>query len=171
MARVTSEKTRQALLVVGDPLDPDDLPEKWQLFDDEGTPIAVGGGYGRTTITHQTDISLAFEESEYSEFDVHPGWRAFKVITNRPARVRVYASEAYQMAEDEIERPIGRDPVGDHGLLFELVTTVEQLSYTLSPVVDMLSGDGGSIFFVTITSLDEEETGTVQTIFHYTRIE
>lgn len=171
MTRVTSRKIRQALLVVGEALDPNDLPEEWQLFDAEGTPLAPGGGYARTTITHLTDIPLAFEESENSEFEVHPGWRAFRVSTNRPARVRVYASEAYQLAEAEVERPIGRDPVGDHGLLFELVTTVEDLDYTLSPTVDFISGDGSSIFFVTITSLDEEVTGTVQTTFHYARIE
>ena len=171
MPRVTSQKIRQALLSVGEPLDPNELPEKWELFDSEGTPVALGGGYGRSQITHSTEGSVISEETDLSTFDVHSGWRAFKASTNRPARVRVYVDAAHRDFEDEAERNIGTDPVGDHGLLFELITTVEQLSYFLSPTVELMSDDPESeTFYLAVTNLDEVD-GVVQTTFHYTRIE
>lgn len=39
--RVTQQKTRQFLLEAGDPLDPNELPEKLQLFDENGQAVNV----------------------------------------------------------------------------------------------------------------------------------
>lgn len=45
MARVTSQKTRQMLLVLDDTLDTDELPEKLALFDENGDPIDFTAGF------------------------------------------------------------------------------------------------------------------------------
>jgi hypothetical protein len=41
--RVTQQRTRQMLLVLGNPLDPDLLPEQLELFDVDGNPIDLSG--------------------------------------------------------------------------------------------------------------------------------
>lgn len=43
MPRITTSKTRQALLVVGEPLDPDFAPERLALFDQNGNQLNFGG--------------------------------------------------------------------------------------------------------------------------------
>jgi hypothetical protein len=45
MTRISSQKVKQALLVSGDPIDPFSIPERLELFDQDGLPI-VGGPEG-----------------------------------------------------------------------------------------------------------------------------
>lgn len=167
MTRVTSQKIRQALLVTGDPLDPDELPEKLQLFDEDGNPQNFGG-YARDSITHAT-ASLAPGATENSVFTVFPGWRAFRMYTNRPARVRIYPTAALRTAD--AARPVGVKPAGNSGRLLEMVTTVGVTLYYLSPAVDF-SSDGAfsSDFYIAVTNLDGA-AGSVQTTFDYVRTE
>lgn len=124
-------------------------------------------GYARTSYVH-TSASIALNASDSSTMAVVAGWRALKASTNRPARVRVYATSAQRTAD--AARAIGTDPTGNHGLLFELVTTAAQLSYTLSPAVDFSSDDGTSNFYAAVTNLDTT-TGTVVTTYSYIRTE
>lgn len=148
--RVRSQKTRQALLVVGEALDPAELPEKLQLYDADGAPLSLGG-YPRESRFYATAM-LADEASESGVFSVWPGWRAMKAETNVPARVRLYATEAQAIAD--ADRNIGTDPTGNHGLLFELVTTPEVLAYTLSPKVDISSDDAeSSDYYIIVTNM------------------
>lgn len=123
-------------------------------------------GYSRTTKIHTT-ASLAAGASEDSLLTVFPGWRAFKVATSRPARVRVYATSAQRTAD--ASRAVGTNPTGNHGLLFELVTSTGLLEYILSPVVDFMA-DTGSDFYAAVTNLDSV-AGTVATTYNYVRTE
>ena len=99
---------------------------------------------------------------------VFPSWRAFKIETSRPARVRMYATIAQRTAD--VSRAVGTDPTGNHGLLLELVTSTGFLTYVLSPVVDFMSDDGSSDFYVSVTNLDTS-VGTVVTTYNYIRTE
>ena len=134
-------------------------------------PIGPQGEPGpfptRTSLVHTT-ASLAPDVIEKSSFTVYPSWRAFKFSTNRPARVRVYAT-ASQRDNDEL-RAIGVDATGNHGLLLEMVTSSGSLSYVLSPTVDFSSYDGTSNFYVSVTNRDSV-AGTVVTTYDYIRTE
>lgn len=103
-------------------------------------------------------------------------WRAWKVATDRAARIRVYGTSAKRAAD--ASRPMGVDPTGDHGLLFELISGYDwvrglitgPLSYTLSPGVDFASDDGTKVFYIAVTNLSGA-TAAVATTFSYLREE
>ena len=168
MTRVQSQKTRQAVLVVGDPLDPDILPEKLQLFNELGEPLMMGGGYTRYEDDFST-ASLAADASAVGEIELYPSARLYKISTNRPARVRMYPTEALRDAD--LTRGIGIKPLGNHGRLLEVVTTDTVLELILSPAVDITSDEEfDPLFYVSVTNMDTV-SGAVVTTYHYFRTE
>lgn len=167
MTRVTSRRTRQAVLVVGEPMDPEQLPEEIEFFNEDGEPLMLGA-YPRETREYVTAV-LGDRITELGIFAVYKGWRALFAETDVPARVRVYASEAQRLAD--LDRNIGVDPLGDHGLLFELITTPEDLSYTLSPKVDFAVDDTSSLdYYMAVTNLSGDPAA-VTTTFNLVRTE
>lgn len=168
MPRVTQQKTRQVLLVEGEPFDDITVLERLQLFNEEGQPLMIGGSYTRTTFEHITE-SLAADATESESIDVQPGWRAFKITTDRPARVRVYRTE--DQRDDDLTRPVGQRPVGNHGRLLEVVTTDTILEIDLSPAVDFMSDvTGQSTYYTAIQNRDSVED-VVTVTFDYVRTE
>lgn len=168
MPRVTNQKTRQYILVTGDPLDLDGpLPDKIELFSESGNALMIGVGSNRTVLEHVT-AAIASGGYQTDEIVWAPSVRMFKVVTDIPARVRIYASEAQRDAD--IARPVGTKPTGNHGRLFELVSTAAQLEWTLTPVVDMTAEEEDGIFYVTVNNLSNS-TDTVNVSFHYNRTE
>jgi hypothetical protein len=168
VTRVTNQKTRQAILVTGDPLDMDGpLPDKLELFSESGNALMIGVGSNRTVLEH---ITAAIASGAYQEDDIPwaPSVRMFKIATDVPARVRVYATAAQRTADRT--RPIGTKPTGDHGRLFEFVTTAADLEWTLTPVVDMSADVDDGIFYVSVTNLSNS-THSVHVTFHYNRTE
>lgn len=168
MSRVSSQKTRQAVLVTGDPLDPNTLPEKLQLFNELGEPLMMGGGYSR----HQKDVPtpvIAQGVVSTGAIDFYPSVRFYKIATNRPARVRMYPTAAQRDAD--LIRNVGTKPVGNHGRLLEVVTAPGLLDLILSPAVDVTSiapFDGN--FYVSVTNLDSA-SGAVVVSYNYFRTE
>lgn len=169
MTRVSSQKTRQALLVTGDPLDADILPERLELFNEAGEPLMLGGGYSRHEQEEVSAGLIAPSATELDVFTASPGLRLYRIVTNRPARVRAYPTEEFRDAD--LSRPIGTKPHGNHGRLLEVVTTPDMLDLTLSPAVDFQSKEAFfSDYYVSITNLDSV-AGAVVTTYHYIRTE
>jgi hypothetical protein len=124
MTRVSSQKIRQALLSLGDPLDPDILPERLQLFNEAGEPLMIGTELGR----HEQELTTAVIDSSENTFltwNAFPAIRLYKIATDRPARVRVYPDDTFRAAD--VARPIGTRPRGNNGRLLEVVTTPDML--------------------------------------------
>jgi hypothetical protein len=168
MARVQSQKVRQFVLVTGDPLDPDTLPEKIQLFSELGEPLMLGAGYARYDEVDTTGV-LAEGENASRTLELYPSVRLFKVETNRPARVRIYPTA--EMRDADLDRPIGVKPTGNHGRLLEVVTADDLLELWLSPAVDITTVDKfDSDFYVSVTNLDDT-SGAVEVTYHYFRTE
>lgn len=168
MARVTSQKTRQAVLVTGDPLEVGILPEKLQLFNELGQPLMIGVDAGRFETENSVGPILP-GAVELDTVELYPSVRLYKIATDRPARVRLYPTESFRLSD--ISRSIGTRPRGNNGRLLEVVTTSEMLELTLSPVVDLVSNDpDSSIFYATITNLDSVE-GDVVITYSYIRTE
>jgi len=168
MTRVRSQKIRQALLVTGDPLDPNEIPEKLQLFNEIGEPLMLGGGFARREQEEGTGL-LTQGEIENSILELYPSVRLYKIATNRPARVRLYPTLA--MLTVDAARSIGSKPVGNHGRLLEVVTVPGLLELILSPAVDITSVDAfNSEFYSAVTNMDSAAGGVVVT-YHYFRTE
>lgn len=166
--RVQSQKVRQAVLVTGDPVDPNTLPEKLQLFNELGEPLMLGGGFARHEQTDATAV-LATGEIESQDLELYPSARLFKIATNRPARVRMYPTAG--MRDADLLRSIGVRPQGNHGRLLEVVTGLGLLDLVLSPAVDVTSVDPfDPTFYVSVTNLDSS-AGAVAVTYSYFRTE
>lgn len=168
MARVTQQRTRQALLVTGDPLDPFLVPEKLQLFNELGEPLMLGGGFARHELIDNTAV-LVSGAVEQGVVELYPSVRLYKIITNRPARVRLYPTAA--MRDADISRSVGIKPTGNHGRLLEVVTTISLLELILSPAVDITSVDPFSSDFYTSVTNRDTVSGAVAVTYHYFRTE
>lgn len=134
-------------------------------------PGGGGGGSSAPIAREQIAVptaNLAASASENVTVTVAAGWRAFGLQTNRPARVRVYRTTAQRTAD--AARAAGTDPTGDHGVLLDFVTTSGDLDWTLSPAIDMHSGDASSEFPAAVTNLDVV-AGAVIATFDYVRTE
>jgi hypothetical protein len=55
LPRITSQKNRQMILTTGTPLNPAELPEKLELYNEQGDPLYIGlQESGRRLITPPT---------------------------------------------------------------------------------------------------------------------
>lgn len=168
MPTVRSQKVRQAVLVTGDPLDPNSLPEKLMLFSELGEPLMLGGGYARHDEVDTSGL-LASDLTESRTVTLYPSVRIYKIATNRPARVRMYPTEA--MRDADLYRSTGRKPTGNHGRLLEVVTTPSVLELILSPAVDVTSVNAfDAEFYVSVTNLDSV-AGPVVVTYSFFRTE
>jgi len=110
------------------------------IVNDQGQDTRIiDRGLPMREVASVTTIPLATDEVDEVQIRLAPSYRLMKIETSQPARVRVYAT-GWQRIDDSA-RPIGTDPVGDHGLVLEFVTTAELLSMSLSPVVEGFNGD------------------------------
>lgn len=62
------------------------------------------------------------------------GYRLMAITTSAPCRVRIYATVAQRTAD--AGRAVGTDPTGNHGLLFEFISSTGNLASGLTPAVD-----------------------------------
>lgn len=89
-------------------------------------------------------------------------YQLVQITTDVPARVRLYTDIVKRDAD--INRPIGTDPVGNHGLILEFISTLSLLSADLSPIVDGFC-DISDIPF-TITNLSGNNATVYVTLNH-----
>lgn len=144
---------------------PASSPTYWSLLSSKGDTGATGAT-GASGLTARHDVafstgSLATNASATSDVTLHLGCEAYKLVTNRAARIRAYSTSAYRTAD--VARAIGVSPTGDHGLLLEVVTGAT-LSFDLTPVPTLVNMDGSpaaTIYFA-VTNLDVS-TGVVTT--------
>lgn len=101
------------------------------------TEIGSGGGGGglpaRASASYAT-AALANSASETGAIALAKSYRLLSIATDRPCRVRVYATVAQRTAD--AARAIGTGPAGNHGLMLEYVSTAAVLTAALSPAVD-----------------------------------
>jgi hypothetical protein len=112
---------------------PDLSPTFWSVVAAKGDPGAMTA---RADAVYTT-ASLAPGGTENGTIAMSAGYRLLRIATSRPARVRLYGTAAKRTAD--ATRPVGTDPLGDHGLMFEYVTVPGALAAGLSPLVDGVS--------------------------------
>lgn len=93
----------------------------------------------RTTAVYTTE-SIASLADETGTLELAAGYRLYRIETNVPARVRLYTDNTKRDADQT--RAIGTDPTGDHGVMFDFVTTTTLLSADLSPLIDGFVASG-----------------------------
>lgn len=122
------------------------------------------------SIIQVTTESLVKDQSTSEYLTMATAYRLYWIQTDRPARVRIYATPGHR--DLDVDRPIGTLPTGDHGLIFEYVTTAEQLSAVLTPVVDGANLEEWPTADIpcTITNLDKDES-PVKVSLNYIRTE
>jgi len=110
--------------------------------------------------------ALANNATATNTVNIASRYQLLHITTDHPCRVRLYTSTAKRDAD--LTRPMGTDPTGNHGLLFEFISTTELLSADLSPLVDgfadtaaipySLTNLSGAIQTITVT-LNHVKTG------------
>ena len=134
---------------------------------DPGPAGADGGFVARTTTSHTT-ASLPSNNTENVSLTLKPGYRALCIETDKAARVRAYDSTASRTAD--AARPVGVDPTGVHGVIFDVVTTASTLTWWLNPVVDGYTTDESDTVPLAVTNLSGS-TGTVTVTLTWVRSE
>ena len=131
--------------------------------------LQAGSGYTRTTAAKTTaSLASGARESGTVTLTAAAAFRALKLVTSVAARVRLYNSTAQRDAD--ATRAVGVDPVGDHGLIVDVVTSVGVLSLELSPAADgYLPGTAGAVP-ITIDNLSGA-TSVVTATLTYVRTE
>jgi hypothetical protein len=111
-----------------------------------------------TTVTYTT-ASLANNAIEKGTVSLGKNYLISNISTDVPARVRVYLSTATRDADEA--RAVGVDPTDDHGVMVDLVTTVGELSWSMSPSV---AGHCATVAGISVTNLSGS-TDTVTVTF------
>lgn len=101
-------------------------------------------------------MALANNSTATNTVNIASRYQLLHITTNHPCRVRLYTSAAKRDAD--LTRPIGTDPEGNHGLIFEFISTANLLSADLSPVVDGFADTAAIPYSITNLS------GATQTI-------
>lgn len=127
---------------------------------DGSANVYIGLARVRDTIS-DTTASLASGASGSADLSAARGQMAVNVETSREARVQVYATAADRTAD--AARPIGTDPVGDHGVLLDVVTVSGDLSWRLSPAVLLANMDTPAVGTLYLRITNMGSVGTVTT--------
>lgn len=115
-----------------------------------------GGGSGIREDVTFTSGSIVANASASGTVSISPRYQLLQITTSHPCRVRLYTSTAQRDAD--LTRPMGTDPTGNHGLLFEFISSTELLSADLSPLVDGFADTSAIAYSITNLS------GATQTI-------
>lgn len=90
---------------------------------------------GRVAAAHQdvaaTSADLATGDGAFGSLQLGKAYRLVKLVTNKPCRLRLYASPEQRAADGDRNRD--EDPQGDHGVIAEMIMTDDILSLTLLP--------------------------------------
>jgi len=140
------------------------LPEGCIVYDEDtnkhykfegGSYSLLVGSYIREGVTF-TSGSIVTNTSVSGTVSISPRYQLLQITTNHPCRVRLYTSTAKRDAD--LTRSIGTDPQGNHGLMFEFISTADLLSADLSPLVDGFADTAAIPYSITNLS------GATQTI-------
>lgn len=118
-----------------------------------------------------TTPSLAPAASAAGNLTLAAGYRLLRIVTTRPARVRLYTDSAARVADGD--RKVGIKATAGSGLVFEFISDAALLSSDLTPLVDgavLSDTPGDTAVPYAITNLDTV-AGPVSVTLTYIRTE
>jgi len=150
-------------------------PQTWSDAPSTATPISatrlnymeagIANNFTRQTTTEIT-ASLVNLANQQSTLALAAGYRIYSVTVDQACRVRLYPTTGQRTAD--LARNPGTDPVGDAGVIMDLVFTAAG-TLTLSPTVDGFVSSGTNALY-TIQNRSGS-TSTVQVDFLWVRTE
>ena len=149
---------------------PGQVPVKASAADYDVTwqdPASGGGGWARQTKTLVTG-PLASGATATGTVELAGSYRVLRATTDVPARVRLYTNAAKR--DQDLARPVGVKPSGDHGRMLEVVTTTALPALDLSPTLDGFVEDGSDAVPYAVTSTSPSG-GAVTVSFVWIRTE
>jgi hypothetical protein len=122
--------------------------------------VAVNGPSGggllvrKTTTYTSSAITAGFTILE--SVNIAKSYRLLSIAISNPAWIRLYSTVQKQSDDFNSGRTIDSDPVGDHGVMFEYISTPSLLGSDLSPTVDGFNGESPptNVIPITVTNLD-----------------
>lgn len=125
-----------------------------------------GGGVGSRTTASFTTSSLTASQIGTGLVNLGDSYRLYTITTSGPCRTRLYTTTTKRDAD--LGREIGTDPVGDHGLILEFISTTSPslLTADLSPVVDGFDGDADGMIPYSVENVSGS-TATFTITFSY----
>lgn len=142
----------------------DDVPTTTlRRFIDRGLIEAIGDSASSVarSDTAYTSASLAANAQESGVITLAKTFMVLSATTNYPARVRLYTD--IESRDADAARPIGTDPTGNHGLIMDLVTTAEDLTWKHLCVAGSVFDETTSCPII-VTNLDSEARSIEATI-------
>lgn len=84
------------------------------------------------TVVNKTLAAVPAATGVTSTVLLGKAFRLDRVVSDKPCRLRLYISAAHRTAD--ADRPRDQDPVGDHGMIAEVILTADLLDLTLLPM-------------------------------------
>lgn len=130
------------------------------------TVTGDGGLIARTIAS--ASMNLASGASGIMGLNLGLGYRLYGINADRPARLELYASSAYQLAD--AGRAAGVDPTGNHGVILDFFAP-DTNRWALTPLVDGASMEAVPQTAIPITLTNRGTTGVVTVQIIYARTE
>lgn len=132
--------------------------------------IDDGSDIQQSVETAHTAADLAAGATENLDAPLGKTFIMSRIATDRPARVRIYSSAAARTAD--AARAAGVDPVGEHGVILDAVTTADNLILDLAPMIfgSDSKGSRDGLFPAAVQNKDAG-AGQVNVSFTVTKLE
>lgn len=128
-------------------------------------PIVSATGPVRSSVTSTVTLAAGAHNSIYPVLGIT--FRLLTIQTSKPARVRVYSTDAARIADGA--RAVGTDPASDAGVILEYVTT-DTATHSLSPVVTGGSLEATPSASIEVIVTNNGTSGDVSVTFGFERI-
>lgn len=104
-------------------------------------------------------VGLAQGSSANGTLDLGKAYRLDKLVVDKACRLRLYISSVHRTID--ADRPRDVDPVGDHGLVAEVIMTMDLLSLVLLPMPHGYVESGTTYFSI----VNDGPTGDINFTF------
>lgn len=146
------------------------FPSSAQWMEAPAVLTGGGGGGGGAALAREDDVittaSLANGASEQGSATVAKATLLLRITGSAKCRVRLYSTAAYRAAD--IARAAGTDPVGEHGIMTDILFPDGNLTWDLSPLALLTNGDttATTSIYYTITNLSGATAAITVTLTH-----
>lgn len=171
MPRVSSHQSKQVLLETGIPIEnPEDLPERLQIYDEDGNPLNIPRGSRRDVDMTTASLAAAVDTGklntrapgggESGTLDMGAtGMLLTHISVNRACRFRLYTTAAKRTADvsrdrftDPMDR-LGLSTTPDHGCLTEFLF-LSMFELDCIPADYLQAGIGSDLLYYRIDNFD-----------------
>lgn len=138
-----------------------DIAQAFRQLELEGTGANV------RSLDFTTEVMATGAEVSGS-VDIAKSFIINQVTADKPCRIRLYSTNQFRI--DDAGRPVGTDPVGEHGLLLELVLIPIFLDFSLAPPAIGYNGDNPKTSAIYYSIQNNGVAGPINLTMDYTEL-